>query len=121
MSSKTSELGAMAERLASRYLSERGYRILNRNYRKPWGEIDVVVEKDDCLMFVEIKASRQFHSGFDAELRAGMTKLHKVARTAQTYLADHHYSADQLWQIDIVSVTFARRMFGTMPYSLAIM
>lgn len=96
----------MAERLTSRYLSERGYRILDHNYRKPWGEIDVIAEKGDCVVFVEVKASRQLHIGFDAELRAGMTKLRKVARTARTYLAEHHYHSEQLWQIDIISVTF---------------
>ncbi len=40
----TSELGFLAENLAARYLEKRGYAILELNYRKPWGEIDIVAQ-----------------------------------------------------------------------------
>jgi len=103
-SSKTSEFGFLAENLASRYLEKKGYTILDLNYRKPWGEIDIVASKEGILVFVEVKANRKIIPGFEPELRANSSKIEKVVRTARTYLAEKHYSIEQEWQIDVISV-----------------
>ncbi len=102
----TSELGFLAENLTARYLEKRGYTILELNYRKPWGEIDIIASKAGILVFVEVKANRKIIAGFEPELRANSSKIKKVVRTAKTYLADKKYSPNQEWQIDIVSVGF---------------
>jgi len=103
---KTSELGFVAEGYVAQYLKARGYEILNHNYRKPWGEIDIVAEKDGILIFVEVKASSVKVAGFEAELRADKEKMKKVIRTARTYLLDKKYAPAQEWQLDIISITF---------------
>ena len=100
----TSELGFLAENLAARYLEKRGYSVLDLNYRKPWGEIDIVASKEGILVFVEVKANRKIIAGFEPELRATTSKIIKVARTARTYLAEKHFSIEQEWQIDVISV-----------------
>ncbi len=105
---KRTMLGFAAEGIAAKFLEERGYEVLDRNYRKPWGELDVVARKGDLLAFVEVKASATYVANFDAELRANPVKLHKVVRTARTWLADHRCSSEQEWQVDVVSVTFDR-------------
>ena len=46
MTQKT-ELGKLGEDLACRYLVDKGYRIIERNYRKPWGELDVIAKSPD--------------------------------------------------------------------------
>jgi len=101
---KTSELGFLAENLAARYLEKRGYTILELNYRKPWGEIDIIASKNGILVFVEVKANRKIIVGFEPELRANSSKIDKVVRTARTYLAAKKYSSEQEWQIDVISI-----------------
>jgi len=101
---KTSELGFLAENLAARYLEKRGYVVLELNYRKPWGEIDIIAKKEGILVFVEVKANRKIIVGFEPELRANSSKIVKVVRTARTYLAEKKYSPLQEWQIDIISI-----------------
>ncbi len=100
----TSELGFLAENLAARYLEKRGYAILELNYRKPWGEIDIIASKEGILVFVEVKANRKIIAGFEPELRATSSKIVKVVRTARTYLAEKKYGPEQEWQIDVISI-----------------
>lgn len=100
----TSELGFLAENLAARYLEKRGYAIIELNYRKPWGEIDIVASKQGILVFVEVKANRKIIAGFEPELRANRSKIDKVIRTARTYLAERRYNSAQEWQVDIITI-----------------
>ncbi len=98
------QLGQDAEELVSRRLESEGFAILDRNWRRPWGELDVVAKKDDVIHFVEVKASRRLSAGFAPELRADRRKLAKVRRTARTWLADRRFDPDTEWQIDVASV-----------------
>lgn len=50
--------GAWAEAVASRYLQERGYRLLGQNRRTPFGEVDLLMEKDGVYVVVEVKQRR---------------------------------------------------------------
>ncbi len=100
------KLGALAEEYASRYLMGKNYRIVARNYRKPWGEIDIVAEWEGILVFVEVKANRKEIAGFEPELRVDRGKRHRMHRIAQTFLGDYHFPADQPWQMDVLAVTF---------------
>ncbi len=106
--SKTSELGFFAEHYAAEYLKSKKYKILGHNYRKPWGEIDIVVEKEGIIIFVEVKANAKDIIGFEPELRVSPDKRHRMVRIARTYLTDNNYSDDQPWQMDILSVTFVK-------------
>ena len=100
----TSEFGFLAENLAARYLEKKGYTILDLNYRKPWGEIDIIASKEGILVFVEVKANRKIIAGFEPELRANSSKIVKVVRSARSYLAEKRYSPLQEWQIDVISI-----------------
>ncbi len=51
------EKGSFGEEIASKYLKNRGYRVLDRNMRFKFGEIDILCEKDGYLVFVEVKYS----------------------------------------------------------------
>lgn len=79
---------------------------MDRNWRRPWGELDIVAEQNGVVHFVEVKAAARRMAGFDPFLRADGKKMHKVQRTAQTWLTAHHYSPDTEWQMDIISVVF---------------
>lgn len=100
----TSELGLVAEEYVAQYLESKGYQILDRNFRKPWGELDLVAEKEGVVIFVEVKASKMETLGFEPEVRGSHDKLKKVVRTARTYLAEKCYPSYQPWQVDLVAV-----------------
>ena len=52
-----SEIGKLGENLACEYLKNKGYWVIERNFRRPWGELDIVArQKDGTLVFVEVKA-----------------------------------------------------------------
>lgn len=100
------EFGNLAESIAAKYLENGGYEIIERNYRKPWGEIDIIAFKNNICVFVEVKAnSREFSDGFEPEVRADKRKLDKVLRTAKLYMNDQECREDFEWQIDVISVT----------------
>lgn len=101
---RTSEFGFFAENLATHYLEKRGYVIVELNYKKSWGEIDIIALKEGILVFVEVKANRKMIVGFEPELRANSSKMEKVVRTARTYLAEKKYGPEQEWQIDVISL-----------------
>lgn len=101
-------MGFFAEHYAAEYLKSKKYTILGHNYRKPWGEIDVIAEKEGIVIFVEVKASKKDIPGFEPERRVDAHKRHRMARIARTYLSDNHYSDDQPWQMDVVAVAFVK-------------
>ena len=103
----TKEFGNFAENLAGRYLESRGYEIIERNYRKPWGEIDIIAFKNDICVFVEVKAnSREFIGDFNPEVRVDDRKLGKIVKTAMLYMDSDVLRSSYDWQVDVVSVTF---------------
>jgi putative endonuclease len=104
MQTERTIIGLSAEGLVCDWLSKRGYKILDRNWRRPWGELDIVAELDKTIHFIEVKASSRNQAGFEPFLRANSNKMQKVRRTAQTWLISHHFSQDTEWQLDIASV-----------------
>src|SRR3989344_8475577 len=101
------ELGFLAENIAARYLESGGYEILDKNYRKPWGEIDIIARCNGVVVFVEVKAnSQEFGGDFNPEVRVDWNKMRKIKRTAAFYLEQEFGDMEREWQIDIISVTF---------------
>lgn len=107
MTTERTKTGLEAESLVSSHLAGKGYTILDRNWRRPWGELDIVASYRGVVHFVEVKASRANVAGFEPFLRADGHKMHKVQRTAQTWLATKRCGPDTEWQLDIVSVVLA--------------
>ena len=102
MSDNRKRLGAFGERAAKRYLEERGYRILKMNFRCPVGEIDIVSQKDDSLVFVEVRTRRGLEFGFPEE-PITPAKKEKLIELAQSYIQEYHDSP-VLWRIDVVAI-----------------
>lgn len=102
------EFGLNAETIASAYLRQKGYEILERNYRKPWGEIDVIARMDNVIVFVEVKAnSKEFAGDFNPELRVDHRKMNKIIKTATLYLGYELKNLNTEWRVDIISVTIS--------------
>jgi putative endonuclease len=80
--------GKIGERIGEDFLVKRGYQILGRNVRSPFGEIDLVANHRGTLVFVEIKARRSQTFGF-AEEAIDRRKRDRLTRLASWYLACH--------------------------------
>jgi putative endonuclease len=78
--------GKKGEELAVAHLQKLGYRILERNYRCPLGEIDIVAREKNTIVFVEVKSRKTEQFG-DPELAVGKTKQRKLTLIALYYLA----------------------------------
>jgi len=106
------KIGALGENMACRFLVKRGFRILDRNYSKKWGEIDIVAEKDKIFRFIEVKsivsssssADKYETSGHRPEENVHYQKLKRLSRVIQTYLLDKKVSYETEWQIDVLAV-----------------
>lgn len=81
-------IGQRGEMAAWKYLSDSGYKILEKNYRTPIGEIDVVAEKAGRLLFIEVKTRTTFQKGLPQEA-VGPAKQKKLAQLASFYLKKH--------------------------------
>lgn len=75
------ELGNRGEEIATRYLKEQGYRILTRNYRSRYGEVDIICTWEQSIVFVEVKtrASTSFGSPEESITRSKREHIRKVA------------------------------------------
>ena len=82
----TNALGAEGERIAARYLVERGYRILARNYRFLRNEIDIIAKEGELLCFIEVKTRASLDKGYPAEA-VTPRKQKEIARAASGYLS----------------------------------
>jgi putative endonuclease len=100
-------LGRTGERLAAEALARRGYRILERNFRCRYGEIDLVAEQQDDLVFVEVKTRRGEAWGRPEEA-VTERKQRKIVQTALHYL-DLHHCAERAWRVDVVAIQMSVR------------
>lgn len=96
------QLGQYGEKIAAQFLERRGFSIVMRNFQTRWGEIDLVVEKDGRLHFVEVKT----RSGVDygaGEEAIGRFKQQRLLGAAKMYIAKFQ-PVEKNYQIDSVSV-----------------
>ena len=101
-------LGRQGESLARQYLLQAGYRILAANYRCPWGEIDLVAQDGEELVFVEVRTRRSSAYGSPQE-SITPEKIERLQATAQDYLQNHTPEpgrSELQWRIDLVSIRF---------------
>jgi putative endonuclease len=103
--SKRLALGQRAEALAADYLEARGYAITARNWRRPEGEIDLVVARDGLCVFVEVRSRTGVERGHPLETVTA-SKRARVLRAARLYLDEEKPQA-AVFRFDVVGVTFA--------------
>lgn len=110
--SPTQKIGEIGENIAEKFLVKQNFSILERNYTKKWGEIDIIAEKKNKLYFIEVKSVSR---DFDFVSRATMDeyrpednmhpwKLKRLSRTIQTYLLHKKIGDEKEWQVDLLVV-----------------
>jgi Holliday junction resolvase-like predicted endonuclease len=118
--SKTQKTGEIGENIAVKFLMKQGYKILERNYTRKWGEIDIVAQKGNRIIFIEVKSvasadlkslayrredvSHGTNDDYRAEDNMHPWKLKRLSRTIQTYLLSNKVGEVVEWQVDLVVV-----------------
>ncbi len=120
--SEKQKIGEIGENIACKFLVKQGFSILDRNYTKKWGEIDIVAEKGNRVHFVEVKSvtrdlsvNRETPKESKASYGAGIDqykpednmhpwKLKRLSRTIQTYLLSKKVPDEKEWQVDLLVV-----------------
>lgn len=131
-----SQFGQLGENIACRYLVKNGYKIIERNFRQKWGEIDIIVKaKDKTLVFVEVKTvcgvkretlnteidknvSRETFNTISAEDQLTKSKLAKLQRTASLYAGYNQELVDDKigWRIDLLAITIEDKKYKIKHY-----
>ncbi|MBW6485041.1 MAG: YraN family protein [Syntrophobacterales bacterium] len=95
-------VGKRGEELAAVYLAKVGYRIIERNYRCIFGEIDIVAEEGGSIVFIEVKSRRSIAYG-DPQLAVGARKQKKISMVALNYIEEKHQHSRNA-RFDVVAV-----------------
>lgn len=81
------QTGDAGEEYCVKYLKKHGFKILDRNYRKPFGEIDIIALKNELLCFVEVK-TRHYNSMTQPYEAVDYRKRQRIIKAAQAYLTE---------------------------------
>ena len=107
----STETGRKAEKAASTYLEMRKYRIIERNWRRPRCEIDIIAEKDGVVYFVEVKYRRDHEQGGGLEAIT-TSKLKRMRYAATSWLAEAKwYGQSQLSAVEVTDPNFTITSF----------
>ena len=110
------KIGDIGENIACRFLMKRGFEIIEQNYNKKWGEIDIIAKKGDKLHFVEVKSVTRDNLDFVThetdsyrpEDNLHPWKLKRLSRVIQTYLlgykGNREVTHETEWQFDVIVV-----------------
>ena len=103
--------GNIGENVACRFLEGKKFKILERNYLKKWGEIDIVSKKENQIHFIEVKTisrnlgvSDERDNEYRAEENVHPWKIKRLNRAIESYLEEKNISDDTEWALDLVVV-----------------
>lgn len=122
---RKNEIGAYGETIAARYLEKHGFIILEKNYLKKWGELDIVARGTDSIRFVEVKTvSYETKQDLLAAISRGTwrpeenvhyTKIARMNRAIESWISEHNYNGE--WEIDVIAVRIVpREKYATAKY-----
>lgn len=104
------ELGKKGEIVAANHLHKNGYKIINKNYRCTLGEIDLIAERDNTIIFIEVKTRRSFNYGFPEE-SVTARKQDKIRKVASYFLKVHGIF-DMDCRFDVVTVFVSKNDYS---------
>ena len=104
----TMRLGPAGEAFAGRWLEQKGYAVIARNWRTRTGEIDLVAVKEDTLIFFEVKTLP--HTPFeDLDVIVGRRKRERICKTAKYFLLTHRKYNKMHIRFDVLVLPFDPR------------
>jgi putative endonuclease len=96
-------LGQYGEEHTCRYLQEKGYKILEKNFRNQLGEIDIIAQYNKTICFIEVKTRKTLHYGAPFEA-VHSTKQLKMVQMALSYLKYKFKTIEILCRFDVISI-----------------
>lgn len=122
-------IGALGEQIAGKYMKRRGFEIIDTNYLKKWGEIDLVARGTGIIRFVEVKAvsyetkgdlQRAISRGtYKPEDNVHYSKIRRLNRAIESWIMENNYEGD--WEIDVISVRMVvGEKYATVKYIPAV-
>jgi len=99
----TRELGRAAELRAERFLHTKGYCTVIRNFTAKTGEIDLIMNNADTLVFIEVRARRHSAYGTGADT-VDVRKQRKIIQTAQLFLQRQRHLPWESYRFDVISI-----------------
>jgi len=97
------QAGAHWEKTAESFLTGKGLKLVKRNFSSRLGEIDLIMEDKETLVFIEVRYRKSNHFGDGAE-SITVHKQSRISRTAAWYLAKNPHRAEQFCRFDIISI-----------------
>ncbi len=97
------EFGQYGEDLATRFCCKQNFKIIARNYRCRFGEIDIIAECDGVLHFIEVK--NRTHNLIPGRYAVNSGKRRHIRQAAQNYLMQHNITNACLVSFDVIEIT----------------
>ncbi len=98
------QFGNEGEDFAAKFLIEKGYAIVDRQWKCLYGEIDLVCKQNNEWVFVEVKSRNDDAYGFPEDAVTAIKRRH-LAACADAYLTEHH-QGDVSWRVDVIAIEF---------------
>ncbi len=98
--SRNQRIGRWGEKIAAEYLQKRGYILVDKNVRTPYGEIDLILRLDEIIIFAEVKTRTSTRYGYPEEAITQKKQQHML-ESAAFYAQEHGIDH---WQIDALAV-----------------
>lgn len=109
----TRKVGLKAESFVCQFLQKKGYKIIGRNYRTNFGEIDIIALYDGVLVFIEVKYRKNYKFGYPEDA-VGYRKLKIIQKVAEHYILNHKDKKEKLplrCRVEVASVTLVSGSF----------
>jgi putative endonuclease len=104
---QSKEIGTLGENIAKNYLEEKGYKILETNYKTKIGEIDIIAKKGKNLVFIEVKTITT-KENFLPEDKVDKRKRAKLINLVKFYLQEKKINFDIPIQIDVIGIKLGK-------------
>ncbi|MBN2120348.1 MAG: YraN family protein [Candidatus Omnitrophica bacterium] len=105
MKSENLAIGYLGEDIAKRYLQKKGYKIIERNYKTKYTEIDLIARDRKTLVFIEVRTKTKEEFGIPEE-SLNHNKINKLIRGATAYMIQKRYEID--YRIDAVCIVLEK-------------
>lgn len=111
------EIGNKGEEIACKYLIDRGFVIIDRNYLMKCGELDIIAKKEGKVHFIEVKSVSRENVSYETtdyrpEENVSNKKLKRITKTIELYLIEKKLGEDCDWSFGVITVSldFRRRI-----------